>query len=1234
MAGIVPYGIGGSYPYSSSSPSSLSALAPPFTVDRPVPKPMSSSLDVTEPPYVAPMNSSLHNWLPSHPTTTPSNFFANPTPDLNSIPPSNAYGYAGLQTVEPSNTNLPALNTITTTSPSTFKYDQSFNAAATSFVEAKPYYPSYLSSTVPSVPPMVVPSQPSYDWLSSTHFAPLDSSSHNDYTQNPSDPKYTTQWGGLWEWEHGKQGDINGNFCSKKTDVSGSSLYKNYMNQDPSCEEASHGINIQGWEKHGGSVSAEHLGDKSFLVKNSKFIPADVTGSFSVVPEIHTKPSSSQFVMNTTNCKAPYSVFSEQQQHDASMDDISSTSKLSSALATRIPAIGTKSSEPEIGLFKRLNFRSDAAEIGHDDYYLSSVQESRQPQVSEGNCHFSSSQLDSVLGINDSFFAERKEELSNNRSLNKSPWDHVFKVKSGLENPHVSSGAFNVALNTNETVNSFPSSSDNVDPNNPAVDSPCWKGVPGSRFSPFESSEEGVPEQIKKLEDYNGLHFPMPPIFPLNAAENASSQKPIKNTVEYHDLGWLEKGVTLPLKRYSVENSAFGEHKLDDTAKTTYDSETSHGRGPPSYRNVLHKSGNGENSFGLFGHSHTMEQGCGGEDGLAVEMKKTTLTCGPDVKLNVSDTMEYGSLHVPSHAVENILCSSVEEAPTKLSKSDGEDSMLKVGAQMLVDTMNSLSELLLSNCSYGLVQLKKNDIEAIKAVINNLHICISKNSEKLSPTQEMPSFQQNTSQWNGEFIEHNKVVSVDRVPLASASNIQDEVTGSVSVKSDKNMAKEDKMTQAIKNILSENFQAEETDPQALLYKNLWLEAEAVLCSINYKARFNRVKIEMDKCKAEKSEDGFEYNADMVKQSMADVSPDSNPVNPLTPDAQDCPTSNLQDLPVLSQEDDVLARFRILRDRVENTNSIGAANGGESSSKVSEPNKVDNIPSEVNGNLSSLGISIQDSPTSDTVGMTDDYEASVMARFRIIKDRVEKSKFISSANMEESSSSNVCLEPKSDIIAPNASDFSGPEFNFQDSSISITTSQSNDCEASVLSRFHILKSRIENYADLHTEGQHLPDPKISAVAPNTSDSLMPEINIHDSPRSSTTDRGNDCEDSVMSRLQILKSRIDNSYMHSEGQQLPETGGLGYAGMRNPWPFISKRSEGEGSELKEQPILQSHEAGSSEGNMVAAKEFHLFVGGPPTDNQKINRPGNLLPAGWYDSSSSDWEHVMKEEVWGQN
>lgn len=60
--------------------------------------------------------------------------------------------------------------------------------------------------------------------------------------------------------------------------------------------------------------------------------------------------------------------------------------------------------------------------------------------------------------------------------------------------------------------------------------------------------------------------------------------------------------------------------------------------------------------------------------------------------------------------------------------------------------------------------------------------------------------------------------------------------------------------QAIKKILSENFQVEDdSQPQIRLFKNLWLEAEATLCSMNYKARFNRMRIEMDSSRSNELE---------------------------------------------------------------------------------------------------------------------------------------------------------------------------------------------------------------------------------------------------------------------------------------------------------------------------------------------------------------------------------------------
>ncbi|KAL8240792.1 hypothetical protein R6Q59_014147 [Mikania micrantha] len=66
--------------------------------------------------------------------------------------------------------------------------------------------------------------------------------------------------------------------------------------------------------------------------------------------------------------------------------------------------------------------------------------------------------------------------------------------------------------------------------------------------------------------------------------------------------------------------------------------------------------------------------------------------------------------------------------------------------------------------------------------------------------------------------------------------------------------KGDNMVQAIKKILDENLECEaevssETTP---LYKDLWLEAEAELCCLSYRARFERLKRETQKEKPHNS----------------------------------------------------------------------------------------------------------------------------------------------------------------------------------------------------------------------------------------------------------------------------------------------------------------------------------------------------------------------------------------------
>nr|XP_011470171.1 PREDICTED: uncharacterized protein LOC101301835 isoform X2 [Fragaria vesca subsp. vesca] len=1122
MMGFGTYGYGGPY-LSSSSSSSLSALAPPFTVERPVPKPISSPLvesftplvEVTEQPYAAPPNSTLHNWLPPHSPSSVPNFFTNPPPAFDSVPSSNAYRYAGLPTVDSFSTNLPPMNSVSMPSSNAFSYDQRLDVAATSFVEAKPYYPSYLSPTIHGDNPVVPPDQPSYDWLSTSQFAPLDGSSHKEYTQRPSSSKYTAQWGSSWngpaEWEQGKQGQFDGSFRPKENDVS-NLPYNNYLNQEPHSSNSlkSYGVNevashnIPDWN---GSVNAEHLGDKSFVGRNSKFSPIDFTkptmGSLSVVPEIPSKAPSSPFIGKST-----YGVSCEKRQHDASWNDVTSISKSSPASIIRPPAIGTKSSEPKMGLFKRLNSGRDAANADHGGYYPS--QESHLPQSFVDKVPFDSSQLGIHLGRIDPFSVEssstKDTALPNNGSISNDPLDHLFKVKPGLPNSHVKPDGFDAAVNINDSINSFLNSSENVDPNNPAVDSPCWKGVRGSRFSPFKASEEGGPEKMKKLEGCNGLNLNMPMIFSLNTCENISTQKP----VEYNEFGWLGNGLLgnglpLPLKKSSVENSAFGEHKLDDTTKTTYYRESGHDRGLHGYINTPH-SGSGDKSSSPFEHSYIVQEGCG-EGGLTTESKNTTWSVGADVKLNINDTLECGSSH--TSPIENTFCSpSVEDADTKLTTSYGEESNMNMDIQMLVNKMNSLSEVLLVNCSNSSCQLKKKDIDALKAVINNLNSCILKHDEDFLSMPESPPIQQSTIKYIEELCKPNKALSPDMPQLTKifAPSIQDplhlqgvqkvknhdnlvknddEVISSVSAKSDIDFVKQEEMTQDIKKILSENFHTDDTHPQTLLYKNLWLEAEAVICSTNYKARFNRLKTEMEKCKADQSKDVFEHTADMMTQSRSEVCVNSNPVEKLTSEVQGSPLPklNLQESPTLTQGDDnVMARFHVLRNRIENLSSVNATFGDESSSTLSlVPDKVDEVAPEADARPSPR-ISLQDSPTSSITGLSNDYEASVMARFHIIRDRVENSKFISDANVEDTASSKVSREHEAEEGACETSD-DGPiqELNIQDYpgsvqdypvSTSTTTGHAYQYEDSVLARFNILKSRVDNCSDIPTVGELL------------------------------------------------------------------------------------------------------------------------------------------------------------------
>ncbi|XP_039160668.1 uncharacterized protein LOC104424247 [Eucalyptus grandis] len=285
-----------------------------------------------------------------------------------------------------------------------------------------------------------------------------------------------------------------------------------------------------------------------------------------------------------------------------------------------------------------------------------------------------------------------------------------------------------------------------------------------------------------------------------------------------------------------------------------------------------------------------------------------------DVGTNGNDSLKMdppeGLLLSMKHVLEST--NAVDNSPG-VAKWDREPVIPNIDGQMLVSTMHNLSELLLYSCLSGACDLKERDTDVIQKVIDNLCACSSKNVEQMTPQPKIHNSEEDTCKGLGASPDLDmSESSVNMPPLAGAFSVnikgqldnhhafdkkrQDagfdsEVESSSELSSCRGNAlinKDDAVTEAIKKILSENFQVkDDSQPQIRLFKNLWLEAEATLCSMNYKARFNRMRIEMDNSGSNEVKDSFENNLDAENSSDIGVSVQSNEDDKLLAGTRSC-----------------------------------------------------------------------------------------------------------------------------------------------------------------------------------------------------------------------------------------------------------------------------------------------------------------------------------------------------------
>ncbi|KAL7003754.1 hypothetical protein U1Q18_004900 [Sarracenia purpurea var. burkii] len=814
---------------SSSSSSSLSALAPPFTVDRSNKPNSNPRVHITGSPYAVPFHYPFNNWQYSHSSSSRPDLFSNLDLELGSIPTTGLpsisdYGYSSSHPVSSLSSHMPPLDPNANAGTDAFTFLQFSSCTPSVCVESKPYCPPLVSPVVDDAISLVALNEHSYDLLSNSCVTALGETSQVDYTRSLSGLEYTPPWGSFWyglaDGELGKQGEVDGSFYSEDTNDDGSYVYEKYMKQEACTadgsskrEEASAAsrrkcVDVLGREIKIGSPITGKLNFRSSSLQDPTFIlgaspKKSSSGTSSTLQESHAHIPSLESATSLRNHQIPYSPSYHElfQSPDSSINDRISVKKSSPALVFKPP---------------------------------------------NGKDH-----LDHISNAGKEF------QLC------------VTNVPYG----------FTSALDSGEGFTSVRSSSENSDHYNPAVDSPCWKGAPSSHFSSSETSEAVPPQHpMKKSEACDSLHLQQT-LISLPCSDDTvkvSCQNPCKTSV-YHENGYVELGLLLCPERLSNANCPTGDHSSADAVKAGFNhTKLSSSNGVQLSSDVGEPRKECEVPYDSRSDSDlkpysTKQPGL--DKGEVISEREFKLCIDDaDPGLNTNCASEDGNF--PFHGVESTShshCSA--ENVNKLAKLHATESTPKMKAHLLVDTMHNLSKLLLFQCSNDASAVLEQDREALKRIIKNLDACVTKKIVPMAATQESMFTQQCISHECRNLPDLHEGVISGRLWATKEAGVSSHgqfdyhgrhegkwnrnVSGkeienspdSVSSRDDRDIVKDDKMVQAIKESLKEEFNDEkEMQPKTLFYKNLWLEAEAALCSRRYKARFNRMKIEM-KCKS-------------------------------------------------------------------------------------------------------------------------------------------------------------------------------------------------------------------------------------------------------------------------------------------------------------------------------------------------------------------------------------------------
>ncbi|XP_008811394.2 uncharacterized protein LOC103722571 [Phoenix dactylifera] len=414
---------------------------------------------------------------------------------------------------------------------------------------------------------------------------------------------------------------------------------------------------------------------------------------------------------------------------------------------------------------------------------------------------------------------EKKFPSSNNSSTEKY-MGFPTGGDSGLKIKHLKiSDSSNSACRSAQLEDSMQSSSETLDEVNLAVDSPCWKGTPASRQSPFKVGETVCVQPVCKESEGNSCLDKGQKPLPDSVAYSGTPAEHVGNLICGEN---RKKSSVAEIGGSSSVISLNMQQKSENDYKTGLDCKKDPNRKDVQCADNLREQANEVRK------DKNIDSEAKDDNATQCDKKKSTAVdqfTSADGNINP----EKGSSSLKLNNIELLIRAMHSSSKLLLSTEWSKDNKLE-------EDDRSLLWLVIQNLEAFLLRNEKGSVEG-SSHVSRLEAACSQNTG-LETDAACQSNTNNTHDMkvNMQWIGYNMETS-EFVHLFSKGR-------------DINLGKVDGIMQDLGNVLEKSFSDGDDNPRMLLYKNLWIEAEVALCRLKYELQLARMKIEADNRKCQ------------------------------------------------------------------------------------------------------------------------------------------------------------------------------------------------------------------------------------------------------------------------------------------------------------------------------------------------------------------------------------------------